>query len=181
MARPKDVQRREELLDAVLATLGEEGLGARSLREIAEASGTSHRMLIHHFGSRDGLLVAVVDAMEARQRARMATLDPQAPTFLGDMWDELRAPANRGVERLFFECYARGANGEEPFASMHPGSVRTWVEAAEAQGMDPVLARLGLAVVRGLLLDLAATGDARDVDAALAQFDALVRVHRLSS
>jgi AcrR family transcriptional regulator len=174
MARPKDVARREELLDAVLASLGHDGLGNRSLREIAEAAGTSHRMLIHHFGSREGLLVAVVDAMEARQRERMAALDPASPTFLADMWTELRDPANRGVERLFFECYARGANGEAPFTSMHPESVSSWLEAAEAQGLDPVLARVGLALVRGLLLDLVATGDATAVDAAVARFAELV-------
>jgi len=58
--------------------------------------------------------------------------------------------------------------------------VRTWVDAAEVQGMDPVLARLGLAVVRGLLLDLAATGDAAEVDAALTRFDALVRGYTVS-
>jgi AcrR family transcriptional regulator len=174
MARPKDVARREELLDAVLASLGHDGLGNRSLREIAEAAGTSHRMLIHHFGSRDGLLVAVVDAMEARQRERMAGLDPAAPTFLADMWSELRAPGNRGVERLFFECYSRGANGEEPFAAMHPESVTSWLAAAEAQGLDPALARIGLALVRGLLLDLVATGDAAGVDAAVARFGEIV-------
>jgi AcrR family transcriptional regulator len=175
MARPKDDARREELLDAVLASLGHEGLGNRSLREIAEAAGTSHRMLIHHFGSREGLLVAVVDAMEARQRERMAGLDPSSATFLADMWAELRAPENRGVERLFFECYARGTNGEAPFAAMHPASVESWLAAAEAQGLDRVLARVGLAVVRGLLLDLAATGDAAGVDEALATFGELVR------
>jgi AcrR family transcriptional regulator len=175
MARPKDLQRREDLLDAVVDSLGADGLGTRSLRDLAAAAGTTHRMLIHHFGSREGLLLAVVEEVEARQRARMASLDPGAPTFLAEMWAELCAPANTAAERLFFECYARGAAGEMPFAAMHPGSVHTWLREAETLGLDPVLARLGLAVVRGLLLDLAATGEASEVSEALDRFAALLR------
>ena len=61
--------RRDELLAAVVADCAEHGLGNRSLRDIADHVGTSHRMLIHHFGSREELLVAVVQEVEARQAA----------------------------------------------------------------------------------------------------------------
>ncbi|MGV0800037.1 helix-turn-helix domain-containing protein, partial [Mycolicibacterium elephantis] len=56
MARPPDVERRQELLDAMVAEFARAGIGDRSLREVAAAIGTSHRMLLHHFGSRDELL-----------------------------------------------------------------------------------------------------------------------------
>ena len=54
------------------------GIGDRSLRDIAAAVGTSHRMLIHHFGSREGLLTEVVRTVEANQRAssRRSTCRP---------------------------------------------------------------------------------------------------------
>jgi hypothetical protein len=45
----------------------------------------------------------------------------------------------------------------------------------EATTIDPALARLGLAVIRGLLLDLVATGDDTGVDAAAQAFVGLVR------
>ena len=67
MSRPRDLGRRDELLAAVVADCAEHGLGHRSLRDIAGHVGTSHRMLIHHFGSREALMVAVVEAVEARQ------------------------------------------------------------------------------------------------------------------
>jgi hypothetical protein len=94
------------------------------------------------------------------------------------MWADLRRPELRPFERLFFECYARAAQGEEPFARMLPGAVDDWLAQAgerAAGAHDPGTIRLGLAVARGLLLDLVATGDEAGVDAAAAAFVALLR------
>ena len=62
---------RARLLDAAVDYALAHGIAEVSLRQLAGALGTSHRMLIHHFGSREGLLVAVVDAMEAIARPRL--------------------------------------------------------------------------------------------------------------
>ena len=69
MARPPDLERRQELLDAVVEEFAVGGIGDRSLRDVAAAVGTSHRMLLHHFGSRNELLLAIVDQVERRQMA----------------------------------------------------------------------------------------------------------------
>jgi hypothetical protein len=82
------------------------------------------------------------------------------------------------VERLFFECYARAAQGEEPFNRLLPNAVRSWLDAVDQHtggAVDPAFARLGLAVTRGLLLDLVATDDEAGGDAAAAAFAALLR------
>jgi hypothetical protein len=84
----------------------------------------------------------------------------------------------RPFERLFFECYARGAQGEQPYARMLPGAVESWLAEVDAKTVgaaDPALVRLGLAVTRGLLLDLVATDDDEGVDAAAAAFVELLR------
>src|SRR5579871_5379879 len=65
---------RAALLDAVIDHLATHGVGDLSLRPLAEGVGTSHRMLLYHFGSKEQLLVAVVDEVEARQRAVLAEL-----------------------------------------------------------------------------------------------------------
>ena len=171
MSRPRDLGRRDELLAAVVADCAEHGLGKRSLRDIADHVGTSHRMLIHHFGSREELMVAVVRAIEARQAALAGELSGPPDEQLRAMWSHLSAPPLRSLERLFFECYARGANGEAPFDQLVPGAVDSWLVDA---GGDPALRRLALAVVRGLLLDLVATGDEAATAAALARFADLV-------
>ena len=61
------------LLDAVIEHFTAEGLADQSLRRIAEAIGSSHRMLLYHFGSKDGLLLEVVRAVEARTQVRLAS------------------------------------------------------------------------------------------------------------
>lgn len=174
MVRTPDLARRRELLDALVRECADNGVGGRSLRELADAVGTSHRMLLHHFGSRDELLLAVVDDVERRQMELLRELSADGAGF-AMMWDHLRRPELRALERLFFECYARGAQGESPFTTMLPAAVDHWLALAQKDtGADPATARLGLAVMRGLLLDLAGTNDDAGVDAAARQFAELL-------
>jgi AcrR family transcriptional regulator len=178
MARPPDAQRRRELLDALVEEFAAGGIGDRSLRELAQAVGTSHRMLLHHFGSRSDLLVAIVSEVERRQMAVLRDLPASPAEGIAAMWADVRRPELRPVERLFFECYARGVQGEKPYARMVPGAVDAWladVVGLTGGAIDPALARLGLAVIRGLLLDLVATDDDTGVDAAAQAFVDLVR------
>lgn len=178
MPRPPDDRRRRELLDALVEAFAAGGIGVRSLREVAAAVGTSHRMLLHHFGSRDELLLAIVNEVERQQAAELSALPDDPAEAIAAMWEILRQPRLRPFARLFFECYARAAHGEEPFRRMLPGAIDGWLTALDARGAgkgDPALARLGLAVFRGLLLDLVATGDEQGVDAAVSRFVGLLR------
>jgi AcrR family transcriptional regulator len=178
MARPPDAQRRRELLDALVEEFAAGGIGDRSLRELAQAVGTSHRMLLHHFGSRGDLLVAIVSEVERRQMAVLRDLPASPAEGIAATWADVRRPELRPFERLFFECYARGVQGEKPYARMVPSAVDAWladVEVMTGGAIDPALARLGLAVIRGLLLDLVATDDDTGVDAAAQAFVDLVR------
>jgi AcrR family transcriptional regulator len=162
----------------VIHTLAKTGIGSRSLRDIAEAAGTSHRMLLHHFGSREELLVAVVEEVERQQMASLTALPPQdLLEGARALWANLRSTELRPFERLFFECYARAAQGEQPFARLLPTAVTSWITAITRQapdGVDEISARLSLAVTRGLLLDLVATDDERAVDAAYERFITLL-------
>jgi len=173
MARPPDLERRQALLDAVVKECAARGVGDRSLRDVATAVGTSHRMLLHYFGSRNELLLAIVEEVERRQRALSRELPTEPAKAIATMWADLRRPELRPFERLFFECYARAVQGEQPFARMLPGAIEAWL--ADDEVTDPALARLGLAVMRGLLLDLVATEDYVGVDAAVQAFIELVR------
>ena len=178
MARPPDLQRRQELLNAVVEEVAADGIGDRSLRDVAGAVGTSHRMLLHHFGSRNELLLAIVEEVERRQMTVLRELPTEPAEGVAAMWADLRRPELRPFERLFFECYARGAQREQPFARMLPGAVDAWladVDTASGGTTDPALVRLGLAVMRGLLLDLVATDDDAGVDAAAQAFVDLIR------
>jgi AcrR family transcriptional regulator len=172
--------RRDDLLRRVVQAAAEGGLARRSLRDLASQVGTSHRMLIHHFGSRDGLITAVVEAVERDQNERLGELPEDTAEAIRVTWRRTSVPSLWPIERLFFECYARGAQGEPPFDRLVPKlvdqtlaavSTRADVGATE-EGRSA--ARLGLAVIRGLLLDLVATGDRQATDRALELYVSLI-------
>jgi AcrR family transcriptional regulator len=173
-------ERRDDLLRRVVKAVAEGGLARRSLRELAAEVGTSHRMLIHHFGSRDGLMAAVVESVERDQNERLTELPDDAAAAIRASWRRTSAPSLWPIERLFFECYARGAQGEQPFDRLVPALVVKTLDAVstradvagDADGRAG--ARLGLAVIRGLLLDLVATGDRKATDQALELYASMV-------
>jgi AcrR family transcriptional regulator len=173
---------KEQLVDQVVDHFVVDGLGDMSLRRIAAAVGTSHRMLLYHFGSKSGLLVEVVRAVEARTRAQfgqLATTGPESTDgVIREMWRLVADPAQGDFERLFFALYGRALQGDEQVRPLLGESIESWLEAqstlAAARGVPVdqarLHARLGLAVVRGLLLDLLASGDRAGTDAALELF-----------
>ncbi|MHB8220606.1 MAG: TetR/AcrR family transcriptional regulator [Acidimicrobiales bacterium] len=187
MSAPTTSAACDRLLELVIDHFVVDGLHDQSLRQIAAAIGSSHRMLLYHFGSRDGLLVAVGKAVEARTKAQLTELRAaiQKPgsaeatdEAIRQTWAMVSNPALGDFERLFFALYGRGLQGDEAMRPMMKENIDDWIEfrvpEAAAMGMDPQLARrhnrLGLAVVRGLLLDLLATGDADEVQSALEIF-----------
>lgn len=175
----------EKLLDAAIEFVVGHGLTDLSLRALAAELGTSHRMLIHHFGSKDGLWVAIVEEVERRQLAAVDgfVLDPGLSFAEAQRawWQHISDPALWPNEKLFFEVYAQALRGRPPTADLLPGAVDSWLEPtaalARALGLPArdamAFARLGLAVTRGLLLDLLATGDRAGVDAAMDDWIAL--------
>jgi AcrR family transcriptional regulator len=121
---------RERLLDAAIGHVAAHGLGELSLRQLAAALGTSHRMLVYHFGSKAGLLVEVVRAVEARQRAALAavTEDQELAGLplaeqMREGWRRFADPALWPHERLFFEVYELAFAGRrgQPRPRPRPG------------------------------------------------------------
>ena len=164
---------RTQLLERILVEVSANGLADRSLREVAQAIGSSHRMLHYHFGSRAGLVAAVVETVEARQRELLAELAAEIddPVELARaLWHRTSAPELRPFVRLFFECVAL-TGGE--------GLTDPWVEASLAVGerhglpADEDELRLGVAVTRGLLIDVLASDDASTATRAFERFLAM--------
>src|ERR1700753_3796643 len=98
---------RQELLDAAIEYTAEHGISDLSLRSLAAALGTSHRMLIFHFGSKEGLWVEIARTVDRRQRGQLGGFPPgpgQSPGALSRAWwKHFSAPALWPYERLFFE------------------------------------------------------------------------------
>ena len=176
------VQPRARLLDAAVQHALDKGIVDLSLREIAFAIGTSHRMLIYHFGSREGLLVAVVREVERRERESIAWESFTANDARRE-WERLIDPSLRAQERLFFEIYVHALLGRPGTDGFLDEALEGWispvVESLTTSGMERddarVVARLGIAVTRGLLLDLLASGDSVGVTRAYELFLSLLQ------
>jgi AcrR family transcriptional regulator len=139
-------------------------------------------MLIHHFGSKEGLWVAIVHEVEARQRTILADMVPATDVPVDEAmrawWRHISDPSLWPNERLFYELYGQAIQGRPHTVEMLDGIIDDWLEPAAEINMALGLsrdeavahARLGIAVTRGLLLDLVATRDVEGVNAAMEAF-----------
>jgi len=178
---------RDDLLARVVDDVAEHGIGDRSLRQLADSVGTSHRMLLYHFGSREGLVAAIVDEVEARQRASLADAVAAAPegtspddVVLG-LWRQVSSEELRPFVRLFFEALSVvGRDPDDHLTAM-------WLDQSDDLAAvlggpaDPVDLRLGIAVVRGLLVDVIATGETEAATASLHRYLELWRAGRTAA
>jgi AcrR family transcriptional regulator len=178
--RPVDHQRRADLLDAVVDYTVEHGFSDLSWRPVAAALGVSTTTLVHHFGAKEQMLEAILGRL--RERIRAATQDmlgeqPGLAAAARAAWTRTSDP-QRGAEfRLFFAVYGRALQAPQQFAGFLERVVADWMSAlvdAQGPGADPATAAraatLVIATIRGLLLDLLATGDRDRVQGAAESF-----------
>ncbi|OWA11818.1 TetR family transcriptional regulator [Streptomyces sp. CS113] len=184
MGRHKQPEIRDRILDACVDHALVHGLPDR-LEPLAEASGTSARMLIYHFGTRDALLRETLRRARRRQRDFFGELvaprpEEPYPSTLRRAWRVMTGPAGRPYLTMF------GKLRENAEQRLWPGfrreSTTDWLQPFE-DGMRsigrPELATLVLAVVRGLIMDIETTGDVARADRAFEDFlAALVLVAR---
>lgn len=166
---------KERLLDACTDHALAYGLPDR-LEPLASAAGTSARMLIYHFGTRDNLLRAVLAHARQRQLDTFGDLLRARPgepytTTLDNAWSSMSGPDGQPFLRMF------GQWQESAPQRLWPGFRRAattdWLGPLE-DGLRsigrPELATLVLAVIRGLLMDLDATGDTARTNRAFRDF-----------
>jgi len=173
---------RERLLEGAIDYVARHGLSDVSLRTLAAALGTSHRMLIHHFGSKERLWVEIVRTVEARQRELLGQILPDADQPVAEAmrawWKHISDPSLWPNERLFFEIYGQALQGRAHTTELLDGIVDDWLDPVTEinvtlgvpRDLARAHARLGVAVTRGLLLDLLATREIAEVDAAMEAF-----------
>lgn len=175
--------RQTELLERAYRYALEHGLTEISLRPLATAIGSSPRVLLYLFGSKEGLLRALLARARTEEFALLDRLrdpaDQQRPGLYpaaARIWSWLAAPEHRPLLKLWVEGYGRSLTDPRgPWAGFARASVEDWLAALAATQpqahRDTPVARhqrtLVLAVLRGALLDLLATGDTERVSAAV--------------
>ena len=123
--------RRDVLLSACTDHVLAEGLIGLSLRPLAKAVGTSDRMLIYHFGNRDGLVAAVIDEATTRSVAHLAGMKAPRSVRAGvlTLWQAYLEPPLHACNLIYVQAAASGYLGKEPFRSSVRDSNARW-EAA---------------------------------------------------
>ncbi|GAA0242039.1 TetR/AcrR family transcriptional regulator [Cryptosporangium japonicum] len=175
MGRHKQPQIRERILDACVDHALAHGLPTR-LEPLAAASGTSTRMLIYHFRTRDALLREILVRARHRQRQFFGELispRPDEPYLdtLRRAWQGMTGPEGRPYLSMFGRL--REGHEQQLWPGFRREATTDWLQPME-DGMRsigrPELGTLALAVVRGLMIDLEATGDTTRVDQAFDHF-----------
>lgn len=175
---------REALLEKAIGYFAENGVRDTSLRTLAAAIGTSQRMLNYHFGSREDLLVAVIEAVVAADTAMLEELfaTESDPFVAGRENWRLTADHAQRFGALYFELASHAMYGKAYARELGEALVDRTEAAFEslyATRTDPAtahrLARLTMAVGQGLCFDLLIDGDRAASDAAIEEFIAMMR------
>lgn len=177
---------REELLQKAIGYFAENGVRDTSLRTLASAIGTSQRMLSYHFGSREDLLIAVIESVIAADAQLLTELfDTEPDPFEAgrENW-RITAQHARTFGALYFELSSHAMYGKPYARDLGAAFVTRTQEAFEAAYRsltDPDtarrLARLTLAVGQGLMFDMLVDGDRAASDAAIEEFITMMRAH----
>jgi AcrR family transcriptional regulator len=168
--------RRDELLALIVDELLAYGVAELSLRPLAEQVGTSARLLIYHFETREKLLAAALAQVRARvERALTDLAARERPKTLKAVllmfWDWALQPANQSYFRLLFEVDGLSMYGRPADAPRNDGTA-VWLaminrSASGVTDPAPEFATLIMAAMNGLLQDFLSTGDRARTTAAL--------------
>jgi len=179
MARTADERHRSQLLDRIVDYVLAEGFAGLSLRPLAKAVGSSPRVLLYYFGSKEELIVEIVARSRERQRLQFQRLQQQEITTAMDacraIWQVMSAPKAEAAFRFFFEIYSLALQDPKRYPGFLRNAVNDWLSYIEKPyiglGYSPEQARAIASVVlagyRGFMLDLCATHDRARVDSAV--------------
>jgi AcrR family transcriptional regulator len=179
------MDRREELVDRALDYVLANGLVGLSLRPLAADLGTSDRMLIYHFGSKERLVGEVLGRAQQRLAEAVPPVGTQVDTLAGlvdALWTALTTPAAAQVTRLYLETCVLALQDPQRYREAPRRLRGPWRHPLQtglaAFGIPPEstgpLADLILDTFDGLALDRLISDDPERVDAAAAAFGTLL-------
>ena len=178
----KNSNRKAELRSAALDYLLAHGVANVSLRPMAAALGTSARILMFHFQSKEGLIGEVLEELHARLQASFVkvAVDPGRDAPLMRFWKWATSRKNLPYLRLLYEAQIVAAQNQAEYGRYLKKTSADW-QALAFQALSKSLrseemATLCVAVFDGLLLELMVTGEERRLRRALERFLAMAKV-----
>jgi AcrR family transcriptional regulator len=175
--------RRDELIARSLDYFLRHGIAELSLRPLARQIGTSARLIIYHFGSRDGLITAVMDEVRTRLQKAFAeiVMETQKSSTAGIMrafWNWMIDESHIGYVRLLFEVQVLAIQNPLKYARYLGQTSSSWLDIIESS-LPPskenrVIATMCAALIDGLLLEYLSTGDSKRTTKALEFFTCMM-------
>lgn len=160
--------RKQELLDLLIAYLVRHGPADLSLRPMAAEIGTSARLLIFHFGSKERLLAEVLDEMQRRlqhsfRQMRSAPPGTRRVPLLRAFWDWALQDEHFPSLSLLYQLNVLAARDPDLRSNLLARHAQDWLALIQPALSDPdaspAQATLVGAVFDGLFLELMTTGD----------------------
>jgi len=189
MAAKRKPERKADVLNAMADYLLGSGVSEATLRPAATALGTSPRMLLYHFRSKEALLVAALQEVRRREidmLVRALIRNPGGPTAerMRHIWRWYASPRRAPYLRLFFEAW--GVSLQRPYLyegflesvrkDLLPVAEEALVQLGYPRRDARAIATFMIAALRGLLIDLVANKDRRRLDDAMEIFIQLTRM-----
>jgi AcrR family transcriptional regulator len=152
-----------ELLDKTAAYILENGVADLSLRPLAKAIGTSARMIIYHFGSREHLIESALKQILGGIQKEFV----QSQRSVLEFWEWALKPKNQPYVKLIFEVHGLAPRNPKMYGGYVRDAIASWKSILIARGYDDVRATAVIAVFDGLLMDFLATGERKRTTRAL--------------
>jgi AcrR family transcriptional regulator len=126
---------RAQLLAAAADLLREQGYAATTMRAVADRAGARLSLVHYHFGSKQGLLVAVLEDLTERLLERQQAMFADERPF-AEQWrtacDYLREDIRSGYVRILWELWAAGL-ADPALAERWRATQRGWRELIVAR------------------------------------------------
>ena len=112
----RTLERREDVLRAAMNVFGQRGYNKGALVEVAEQAGMTHAGVLHHFGSKEALLVAMLQYRDGEEAAGVpGRAQTEGPAFLGHLVDTVAENTSRpGVVQTYTVLSAESVTEGHP-------------------------------------------------------------------
>jgi AcrR family transcriptional regulator len=175
------VEARERLVEAAISCIDQRGYHGATLQQIAADAGLSKANALYHFASRAQLMAAVAERVYQRTRSAITAAIAARPAgdsiteaFAREAWEQFKLPENMAI----LEILIASRSDPELLAAVTPAMEGSYADAQVFyQGMleadtspwathGAMHFTLGLALLRGLMLERHLSGDPRVDEAA---------------
>ncbi|MET9474922.1 TetR/AcrR family transcriptional regulator [Streptomyces sp. NPDC002917] len=148
MPRPADPAKREDLLCRVRSYVLRNGLASLSLRPLARELGTSDRMLLYYFGTKERMVAEALSLDDRRPLLRFRDVRNSADApedaaglrrLLEELWEEFHSPDRQAVMPLQFELMTASVLHPDRYGPLMRDLIAEWTDL-----FTPLFVRLGM-------------------------------------